>query len=46
MAMQKFRPPRDDQFFVWAFLQWLPRDVRVLLAHNNHIKVRKLAEKK
>jgi hypothetical protein len=23
-AMQKLRPPRDNQFFTWAFLQCLP----------------------
>jgi hypothetical protein len=44
-AMQKLRPPRDDQFFAWAFLQRLPREVRVLLAHDDHTDMRKLAEK-
>jgi hypothetical protein len=44
-AMQKLRPPRDDQFFAWAFLQRLPREVRVLLAHDDHSNMRKLAEK-
>jgi hypothetical protein len=44
-AMQKLRPPRDDQFFAWAFLQQLPREVRVLLAHDDHSDMRKLAEK-
>jgi hypothetical protein len=44
-AMQKLRPPKDDQFFAWAFLQRLPREVRVLLAHEDHSDMRKLAEK-
>jgi hypothetical protein len=44
-AMQKLRPPRDNQFFAWAFLQRLPREVRVLLAHDDHSDMRKLAEK-
>jgi hypothetical protein len=45
VAMQKLRPPSDDQFFAWAFLQQLPQEVRVLLAHEDHADVRKLAEK-
>jgi hypothetical protein len=44
-VMQKLRPPRDDQFFTWEFLQRLPHEVRVLLAHDDHTDVRKLAEK-
>jgi hypothetical protein len=44
-AMQKLRPPSDDQFFAWAFLQRLPREVRVLLACKDHLDMRKLAEK-
>jgi hypothetical protein len=44
-AMQKLRPPTDDQFFAWAFLQRLPREVRVLLAQDDHADMRKLAEK-
>jgi hypothetical protein len=44
-AMQKLRPPSDDQFFAWAFLQRLPREVWVLLAHEDHSDMRKLAEK-
>jgi hypothetical protein len=44
-AMQKLRPPRDDQFFAWAFLQRLPREVRVLLAHDDHTDILKLTEK-
>jgi hypothetical protein len=44
-AMQKLRPPTDDQFFAWAFLQCLPREVRVLLAQDDHADMRKLAEK-
>jgi hypothetical protein len=29
-AMQKLRPPTDDQFFAWAFLQRLPRKTTTL----------------
>jgi hypothetical protein len=43
-AMLKLRPPRDDQFFAWAFLQRLPQEVRVLLAHEDHTDMRKLAD--
>jgi hypothetical protein len=45
MAMQKLQPPRDDQFFPWAFLQRLPREVQVLLAHDDQTDMCKLAEK-
>jgi hypothetical protein len=45
IAMQKLRPPTDNQFFAWAFLQRLPREVRVLLAQDDHADMRKLAEK-
>jgi hypothetical protein len=44
-AMQKLRPPTDNQFFAWAFLQRLPLEVRVLLAQDDHADMRKLAEK-
>jgi hypothetical protein len=44
-AMQKLRPPTDDQFFTWAFLQRLPCEVRILLAQDDHADMRKLAEK-
>jgi hypothetical protein len=43
-AMQKLRPPSDDQFFARAFLQRLPREVLVLLAHDDHTDMRKLME--
>jgi hypothetical protein len=29
-AMAKFRPVEDHHFFAYHFLQWLPREVRVL----------------
>jgi hypothetical protein len=44
-AMQKLRPPRDEHFFIYNFLQRLPKEVRILLAHNNFSNTRKLAEK-
>jgi hypothetical protein len=44
-AMLKVRPPKDEYFFAWAFLQWLPREVRILLAHEEHLDLKKLAEK-
>jgi hypothetical protein len=42
--MQKLRPPKDNQFVAWTFLQRLPREVRVLLAHNDHSDMCRLAE--
>jgi hypothetical protein len=44
-AMQKLRPPKDEHFFVYYFLQRLPKEVRILLAHDNFADMRKLAEK-
>jgi hypothetical protein len=44
-AMQKLRPPQDEAFFAWAFIQRLPREVRVLLAQDDTSDMRKLAEK-
>jgi hypothetical protein len=44
-AMLKLRPPKDEYFFTWAFLQRLPREVRILLAHEEHLDLKKLAEK-
>jgi hypothetical protein len=44
-AMQKLRPPQDKAFFAWAFIQRLPREVRVLLAQDDTLDMRKLAEK-
>jgi hypothetical protein len=44
-AMLKLRPPQDEYFFAWAFLQRLPREVRILLAHEEHLDLKKLAEK-
>jgi hypothetical protein len=43
-AMQKLRPPRDEAFFAWAFMQRLPREVRVLLAQDD-THMHRLAEK-
>jgi hypothetical protein len=43
-AMQKLQPPRDEAFFAWAFMQRLPREVRVLLAQDD-THMRRLAEK-
>jgi hypothetical protein len=34
-AMQKLRPPKDEHFFTFAFLQRLPREIRVLLAQDD-----------
>jgi hypothetical protein len=45
VAMQKYRPPKDEHFFVYHFLQRLPREIRVLLAHEDQSDMRKLAEK-
>jgi hypothetical protein len=44
-AMQKLRPLRDEAFFAWAFIQRLPREVRVLLVQDDTSDMRKLAEK-
>jgi hypothetical protein len=44
-AMQKLRPPRDEHFFIYHFLQRLPKEVRILLAHEDFSNTRKLAEK-
>jgi hypothetical protein len=44
-AMQKLRPAADDAFFAWAFLQRLPREIRVLLALDDHADMRAVAEK-
>jgi hypothetical protein len=44
MAIQKLRPPSDGQFFAWAFPQRLPHELWVLLAHDDHTNMRKLAE--
>jgi hypothetical protein len=44
-AMQKLRPPKDEHFFIYHFLQRLPKEVRILLAHNDFTDTRKLAEK-
>jgi hypothetical protein len=44
-AMQKLRPPKDEHFFVYHFLQRLPKEVRILLAHDDFADLRKLAEK-
>jgi hypothetical protein len=45
VAMQKCRPPKDEHFFAYHFLQQLPREIRVLLAHEDQSDMRKLAEK-
>jgi hypothetical protein len=45
VAMQKCRPPKDEHFFAYHFLQRLPREIRVLLAHEDQSDMRKLAEK-
>jgi hypothetical protein len=44
-AMQKLQPPKDEHFFVYHFLQRLPKEVCILLAHDNFADMRKLAEK-
>jgi hypothetical protein len=43
--MQKLRPAQDEAFFAWAFIQRLPREVRVLLAQDDTSDMRKIAEK-
>jgi hypothetical protein len=40
-AMQKLRPPQDEAFFAWAFIQRLPLEVRVLLAQDDTSDMRK-----
>jgi hypothetical protein len=44
-TMQKLRPPKDEHFFIYHFLQRLPKEVRILLAHDDFTDTRKLAEK-
>jgi hypothetical protein len=44
-AMKKLRPASDDAFFAWAFLQRLPREIRVLLARDDHTDMRAVTEK-
>jgi hypothetical protein len=44
-SMQKLRPPKDEHFFFYHFLQRLPKEVRILLAHDDFADLRKLAEK-
>jgi hypothetical protein len=44
-AMQKLRPLKDEHFFVYHFLHRLPKEVRILLAHDDFADMRKLAEK-
>jgi hypothetical protein len=43
--MQKLRPLKDEHFFIYHFLQCLPKEVRILLAHNDFADTRMLAEK-
>jgi hypothetical protein len=45
VAMQKYRPPKDEHFFAYHFLQRLPREIRVLLAREDQSDMQKLAEK-
>ena len=44
-AMNKLRPANDAAFFAYHFLQRLPREVRILLAHDDYTDMRALAEK-
>jgi hypothetical protein len=44
-AMERLKPPSDGHFFVYHFLQRLPREVRILLADEDPANTRKLAEK-
>jgi hypothetical protein len=44
-AMQKLGPPKDEHFFIYHFLQRLPKEVCILLAHDDFSDTRKLAEK-
>jgi hypothetical protein len=44
-AMQKLRSASDDAFFAWAFSQRLPREIRVLLARDDHTDMRAVAKK-
>jgi hypothetical protein len=44
-VMQKLRPPKDEHSFIYHFLQCLPKEVRILLTHDNFSDTRKLAEK-
>jgi hypothetical protein len=38
-GMQK---PKDENFFIYHFLQWLPKEVQILLAHDDFTDTRKL----
>jgi hypothetical protein len=44
-AMQKLQPPQDEAIFVWAFIQQLLFEVRVLLVQDDTSDMHKLAEK-
>ena len=44
-AMKKYRPDNDARFFVYHFLQHLPREIRLLLARDDHTDLRALTEK-
>jgi hypothetical protein len=44
-AMAKFWPAEDHHFFAYHFLQWLPREVRVLLSQEECRDMQSLAEK-
>jgi hypothetical protein len=44
-AIQWLLPPQDKAFFAWAFIQWLPCEVLILLAQDDTLHMRKLAEK-
>jgi hypothetical protein len=39
-AMQKLGSPKDEHFFTFAFLQRLPREIRVLLAQDDQSEKR------
>jgi hypothetical protein len=43
--MEKFRPAEDHHCFAYHFLQRMPREVRILLARDDCIDMRALAEK-
>jgi hypothetical protein len=44
-TMQKLRPPKDEHFFTFAFLQRLPREMRMLLAQDDQSDIQNLAQK-
>jgi hypothetical protein len=44
-AMNKLRPADDAHLFAFLFLQWLPREVRVLLADQDVSNMQVIAEK-